>query len=129
MSNVFIFCFLSGINKRLLKQSMLQATQHIHIDRSHWDWVRLLVPTMAFPSRVIRTYGRHKKRTIAANVWISPENETKSQQHVFSSPELCDFSIDLNTDSHSSALTNSNRFVKDKLYFFGAKKMDEQIPL
>ncbi|XP_033633404.1 uncharacterized protein LOC117294957 [Asterias rubens] len=84
---------------------------------------------MAFPSRVIRTYGRHKKRTIAANVWISPENETKSQQHVFSSPELCDFSIDLNTDSHSSALTNSNSNDDKNKSIFEISSDDEWIPL
>ncbi|XP_071793401.1 uncharacterized protein [Asterias amurensis] len=83
---------------------------------------------MAFPSRVIRTYGRHKKRTIAANVWISPENETKSQQHVFSSPELCDFSIDLNKDSHSSALTNSNSNNDKNKSIFEISSGDEWIP-
>ncbi|XP_022098270.1 uncharacterized protein LOC110983366 isoform X2 [Acanthaster planci] len=63
---------------------------------------------MAFSSRaqVVRTYGRHKKRTIAA--WISPEATTKAQ-HVFSSPENLSFTDATvgSTTNHSGALTNS----------------------
>ncbi|XP_038070944.1 uncharacterized protein LOC119739891 isoform X2 [Patiria miniata] len=62
---------------------------------------------MAFNSRgqVVRTYGRHKQRTIAA--WISPEASTKAQ-HIFSSPEDVSLASATGRGLGSHSLTNSD---------------------